>query len=122
MHLISDTKSLAKECERLAAADFITVDTEFMREATFWPRLCLIQMASHDTEIIVDALAANLDLAPFFELMVDETVLKVFHAARQDIEIVHHLSNTVPHPVFDTQLAAMVCGFGEAASYVMLVK
>ena len=122
MYLVSDTKSLEQECQRLAAADFITVDTEFMREATFWPRLCLIQMAGHDNEVIIDALAPDLDLKPFFELMSDESVLKVFHAARQDIEIVHHLSGTVPHPVFDTQLAAMVCGFGEAASYGMLVK
>lgn len=122
MFLVTDTKTLSQECKRLASADFIAVDTEFMRESTFWPQLCLIQMASHDAEVLVDTQASDLDLSPFFELMVDESVLKVFHAARQDIEIIHHLSGSVPYPVFDSQLAAMVCGFGESASYSVLVK
>jgi ribonuclease D len=93
-----------------------------MREQTFWPRLCLIQIASEDTEILIDSMAPELDLKPFFDLMIDEKVLKVFHSGRQDIEIVHHLAGIIPHPIFDSQVAAMVCGFGEAVSYSMLVK
>ena len=122
MDLITRTEDLAAACAKLSTASFITVDTEFMREQTFWPRLCLIQIAGGDTEILIDSLAPDLDLQPFFDLMVDESVLKVFHSARQDIEIVHHLAGVVPHPIFDTQVAAMVCGFGEAVSYSMLVK
>jgi ribonuclease D len=122
MDLITTNEQLAEACARLAAAPFVAVDTEFMREQTFWPRLCLIQMASEDTEVLIDSLAPGLDLQPFFDLMVDERVLKVFHSARQDIEIVHHLASVIPHPIFDTQVAAMVCGFGEAVSYIMLVK
>ena len=122
MDLITRTEDLAAACATLSAAPFIAVDTEFMREQTFWPRLCLIQIAGGDTEVLIDSLAPDLDLQPFFDLMVDESVLKVFHSARQDIEIVHHLAGVVPHPIFDTQVAAMVCGFGEAVSYSMLVK
>jgi ribonuclease D len=122
MNLITTTKDLAEACARLRGAPFIAIDTEFMREQTFWPRLCLIQIAAGDTELLIDSLAPGLDLAPFFELMVSERVLKVFHSARQDIEIVHHLAGVIPHPIFDTQVAAMVCGFGEAVSYAMLVK
>ena len=122
MDLITRTEDLAAVCAKLSAAPFITVDTEFMREQTFWPRLCLVQIASGDMEVLIDSLAPGLDLKPFFDLMVNEEVLKVFHSARQDIEIVHHLAGVVPHPIFDTQVAAMVCGFGEAVSYSMLVK
>ena len=122
MDLIKSNEELTRACARLAAAPFIAVDTEFMREQTFWPRLCLIQIASEDTEVLIDSLAPGLDLKPFFDLMVDERVLKVFHSARQDVEIVHHLAGVIPHPIFDTQVAAMVCGFGEAVSYTMLVK
>ena len=122
MDLITTTEDLAAACTRLAAAPFVAVDTEFMREQTFWPRLCLIQIASADTEILIDSMAPEIDLKPFFDLMVDETVLKVFHSGRQDIEIVHHLAKVIPHPIFDSQVAAMVCGFGEAVSYSMLVK
>jgi ribonuclease D len=122
MKLISRTEELAEACHRLAQAEAVAIDTEFMREQTFWPRLCLVQMAGGDTEALVDSLAPGLDLQPFFDLMVDEKVLKVFHSARQDIEIVHHLAGVIPHPIFDTQVAAMVCGFGEAVSYSMLVK
>ena len=100
----------------------MAVDTEFMRETTFWPILCLIQMATPDVEVIVDPLAPGLDLAPFYALMMDEAVVKVFHAARQDIEIVFAQTGKVPRPVFDTQIAAMVCGFNESVSYVNLVK
>ncbi len=122
MDLIKSNGELAEACARLAASPFIAVDTEFMREQTFWPRLCLIQIASEDTEVLIDSLAPGLDLKPFFDLMVDERVLKVFHSARQDVEIVHHQAGVIPHPIFDTQVAAMVCGFGEAVSYTMLVK
>ena len=117
MNLITTTAELSAACERLATADFIAIDTEFMRETTFWPKLCLIQLASHEEAVIIDPVAGeDMDLAPFFALMADESVTKVFHAARQDIEIVYHLGGLVPHPVFDTQVAAMVCGFGDSIS------
>ena len=122
MNLITRTEELAEVCARLGSAEFVAVDTEFLREQTFWPRLCLIQMAGGGTEALVDSLTPGMDLTPFFELMVNERVLKVFHSARQDVEIVHHLARVIPHPIFDTQVAAMVCGFGEAVSYSMLVK
>jgi ribonuclease D len=122
MQLISRTEDLAEACARLGAAPFVAVDTEFMREQTFWPRLCLIQMAANGTEVLVDSLAPGIDLQPFFDLMVNEQVLKVFHSARQDIEIVHHLAGVIPHPIFDTQVAAMVCGFGDSVSYDQLVQ
>jgi len=122
MELITRTEDLAAACAKLATAPFIAVDTEFMREQTFWPRLCLVQIAGGETEVLIDSMAPDIDLKPLFDLMVDETVLKVFHSARQDVEIVHHLAGVIPHPIFDTQVAAMVCGFGEAVSYSMLVK
>jgi ribonuclease D len=122
MDMISSTSDLAGACERLARHPFITVDTEFLRETTFWPKLCVVQLASLDEAVVVDALAEGLDLAPFFELMANEQVLKVFHAARQDIEIVWHLAGIVPHPVFDTQVAAMVLGHGDSISYDQLVQ
>ncbi len=122
MQIITKTDDLAKTCSKLAQAEYVCVDTEFMRESTFWPELCLIQMAGGDTEVIVDPLAPNLDLEPFFELMRDEAITKVFHAARQDIEIIHYLSNSLPSPVFDTQIAAMVCGFGEQVGYADLIQ
>lgn len=122
MRVITTTEELEEACDRLAAEDFVAVDTEFMREQTFWPKLCLVQLAGPSDELIVDPLAPSIDLAPFYALMADERVVKVFHAARQDIEIVHAEAGHVPHPVFDTQVAAMVCGFGESVSYVNLVK
>ena len=122
MKVISNTQDLEDACHALARAEFVAIDTEFMRESTFWPILCLIQMAGGEEEIVVDALAVDIDLAPFFALMGDEKVVKVFHAARQDVEIVHHLAGIIPHPIFDSQVAAMVCGFGESVSYGMLVK
>ncbi len=120
--MIQTTAALKEACAELAQSDFITIDTEFLRETTFWPELCLIQMASPTLEVLVDPLAKGLDLAPFFELMANPAVTKVFHAARQDIEIVYHLGNLVPHPIFDTQVAAMVCGFGDSISYDQLVS
>ena len=122
MRLITSTPDLETACSQLAAHDFVAVDTEFMRESTFWPELCLIQLAGPDLEVMVDPLAKGLDLKPFYGLMFDERVVKVFHAARQDIEIVHAQAGHVPKPVFDTQIAAMVCGFGDSISYVNLVK
>ena len=121
MRLITETDALARACRGLSHADYITVDTEFMRERTYWPRLCLVQIGGPDETAMIDALAPDLDLAPLFALMADTGVLKVFHAARQDIEIFHHLSGEVPAPIFDTQVAAMVCGFGDSVGYDTLV-
>ena len=120
--VVKTTQDLADLCRRLAEHTFVAVDTEFMREQTFWPKLCLIQLAGPTDAAIVDPLVSGLDLAPFFGLMADRRVVKVFHAARQDIEIVHYKAGLVPTPVFDTQVAAMVCGFGDSISYVNLVK
>jgi ribonuclease D len=118
---ITTTAELSAVCERLSKHPFITVDTEFLRESTFYPLLCVAQMASSEEAVVVDALAPDLDLKPFFELMADERVLKVFHAARQDIEIVWHRAGLIPHPIFDTQVAAMVLGYGDSISYDQLV-
>ncbi|MDR6666826.1 ribonuclease D [Rhizobium sp. 1399] len=120
--MIETTADLAAACKELAKSDFITIDTEFLRETTFWPELCLIQMASPTVEVLVDPLAKDIDLAPFFELMANPDVLKVFHAARQDIEIIFNRGNLIPHPIFDTQVAAMVCGFGDSVSYDQLIS
>jgi ribonuclease D len=122
MNLITTTEELGRLCGHLAQKDFVAVDTEFIREQTFWPKLCLIQLANEGVEAIVDPLHPGIDLAPFYALMADERVVKVFHAARQDLEIVWTQARLMPHPVFDTQVAAMVCGFGESVSYVSLVK
>ena len=122
MTLLADSDALAAFCRRQAAAQFITVDTEFMRDRTFWPILCLVQIAGPEEAAVIDPLAAGIDLTPLFELMADRNVLKVFHAARQDIEIFVKLTGAVPAPLFDTQVAAMVCGFGEAASYETLAS
>ncbi|MCA1452273.1 ribonuclease D [Bradyrhizobium sp. BRP22] len=122
MDLITTTWELQAACDRLAAHPVITVDTEFLRETTYYPLLCVLQMASPDEAVVIDALAPGIDLAPFFELMANEKVLKVFHAARQDIEIVWHRANTIPHPIFDTQVAAMVLGYGDSIAYDQLVE
>ncbi|WGS17680.1 MULTISPECIES: ribonuclease D [unclassified Bradyrhizobium] len=121
MDLITTTSELAAVCDRLAKHKVITVDTEFLRETTYYPLLCVVQMASADEAVVIDALAPGIDLKPFFDLMSNEAVLKVFHAARQDIEIVWHLSGTIPHPIFDTQVAAMVLGYGDSIAYDQLV-
>src|ERR1700712_2924887 len=122
MDLITTTADLAAVCGRLATHPVITVDTEFLRETTYYPLLCVVQMASADEAVVVDTLAQGIDLKPFFELMSNEAVLKVFHAARQDIEIVWHQSGTIPHPIFDTQVAAMVLGYGDSIAYDALVE
>ena len=122
MDLITTTSKLEAACERLARHPVITVDTEFLRETTYYPLLCVVQMASPDEAMVIDALAKGIDLKSFFELMANEKVLKVFHAARQDIEIIWHRAAIVPHPVFDTQVAAMVLGHGDSIGYDQLVE
>ncbi|GLR96335.1 MULTISPECIES: ribonuclease D [Bradyrhizobium] len=122
MDLITTTADLAAACSRLAKHPVITVDTEFLRETTYYPLLCVVQMASADEAVVIDTLAEGIDLKPFFELMANEGVLKVFHAARQDIEIIWHQANIIPHPVFDTQVAAMVLGYGDSIAYDALVE
>jgi ribonuclease D len=122
MQLITDSAALAGFCERQKGADYITVDTEFMRERTYWPILCLVQVAGLEEAVAIDALVPGIDLQPLLALMADSAILKVFHAARQDLEIFCHLSGVVPEPLFDTQVAAMVCGFGDSVSYETLVR
>jgi ribonuclease D len=122
MDIVTRTAELAAACERFARHPFVTVDTEFMRESTFWPKLCVVQMAGPDEAVLVDALADGIDLAPFFQLMADASTVKVFHAARQDVEICWHRAKVIPHPMFDTQVAAMVLGHGDSVSYDQLVQ
>jgi ribonuclease D len=122
MDPITSTAELAAACERLARHPFVTIDTEFLRETTYYPLLCVAQMASQAEAVVIDALAPGIDLKPFFELMANNQVLKVFHAARQDIEIVWHRAGIVPQPLFDTQVAAMVLGYGDSISYDQLVQ
>lgn len=122
MDLINTSESLSRLCRNLATERFITVDTEFMRETTYWPDLCLVQVAGDTAQGLIDPMAPGMDLTPFFDLMSDPSVLKVFHAARQDIEIMVHKAGIVPHPVFDTQIAAMVCGFGDQVGYEAIVR
>jgi ribonuclease D len=122
MTVITDTKSLERFCLRQKGAEFIAVDTEFMRERTYWPILCMVQVAGPEEAAAIDTLAPGIDLTPLLLLMADQHILKVFHAGRQDIEIFFNLSGTVPAPIFDTQIAAMVCGFGDAVSYETLVS
>jgi ribonuclease D len=122
MELITSTDALAQFCARATHFDFVTVDTEFLRETTYWPKLCLLQAATPEEAILVDPLADGLSLQPFFELLADRKVVKVFHAARQDIEIFVKLAGVVPQNIFDTQIAASVCGFGDSVSYDNLVR
>jgi ribonuclease D len=117
---ISTTEALAAFCSRLEGADFITIDTEFLRENTFWPKLCLVQIAGPQEAAAIDPLAPGIDLAPLDALVCDERLLKVFHAGRQDIEIFLQRTGRVPSPLFDTQVAAMVCGFGDSVGYETL--
>ncbi len=119
---ITTTPDLAAVCKRMSAHPFVTIDTEFLRETTYYPLLCVAQMASPDEAVVIDALAPGIDLAPFMALMADQRVMKVFHAARQDIEIVWHAAKLIPEPIFDTQVAAMVLGYGDSISYEQLVQ
>jgi ribonuclease D len=122
MQPITSSQELAEICARLARHPFVTVDTEFLRESTYYPQLCVAQMASTEEAVVVDALATDIDLAPFFALMADPKVIKVFHAARQDIEICWHEAGIIPTPLIDTQVAAMVLGYGDSISYDQLVQ
>ena len=120
--LITNTADLEAVCRRLHDEPYVTVDTEFIREKTYYPKLCLVQLAGNDDNIIIDPLADGLDLTPLFELLSNEKVLKIFHAAQQDVEIFYKLMGKIPAPIFDTQIAAMVCGFGESVGYESLVN
>ena len=121
--LITDTDTLSALCERLAKSDFVTVDTEFMRENTYWPELCLVQIANDKEAAAIDPLAPNIDLAPLLDLLVDnEDVLKVFHAGGQDVEIIYNLTGKTPHPIFDTQIAMMAISQSEQIGYANLVE
>lgn len=121
MNLITDNVSLDAFCKSLSGTPFITVDTEFMRETTYWPVLCLIQVAGPDDAKAIDPLAPGIDLTPLIVLLSDPSILKVFHAARQDLEIFYRLMGRIPAPLFDTQVAAMVCGFGDSVGYQTLI-
>ncbi|MGD9509291.1 MAG: ribonuclease D [Geminicoccaceae bacterium] len=121
MSLITDNEALAAFCRRMHGERFVTIDTEFMRDRTYYPKLCLVQVAGDQEAVAIDPLAPGLDLAPLLAVLADETVLKVMHAARQDLEIFHNLGQ-LPAPFFDTQVAAMVCGFGEEVAYDTLVS
>ena len=122
MTLITETSKLIDACERFSRDSFIAIDTEFMRERTYYPQLCLIQIAGKDEAITVDALATEINLNPILDLMANHKVIKVFHACRQDMEIFFNLNRRIPFPVFDTQIGAMVCGYGESVGYDRLVR
>ncbi|MCA8909101.1 MAG: ribonuclease D [Rhodospirillaceae bacterium] len=122
MSVITETAALAELCQHLERQDYITVDTEFLRDATFWPRLCLVQLGADDGAWAIDPLAGDMDLAPLWALLVEAPLPKVFHAARQDVEIIVRATGRVPEPLFDTQIAAMVCGFGDQVGYERLVS
>lgn len=123
MQIITDTESLQRYVDGLSGQPYVAIDTEFLRENTYYPKLCLVQLAGPDDEgAIIDPLANGIDLAPLFTLLADESIVKVFHAARQDIEIFVNLTGAVPTPLFDTQVAAMVMGFGEQIAYDALVR
>ena len=122
MSVIKDSAALLEFCNRSSQSNYITVDTEFIREKTYWPQLCLVQLANETEAKVIDVLTPDLDLTPLLNLMVNEGILKVFHAARQDLEIFYKLAKQLPSPIFDTQVAAMVCGFGESVGYETLVN
>jgi ribonuclease D len=121
MPVITDTERLAALCSEMATKPFVAVDTEFMRETTYWPKLCLLQAAAPGVEAVIDPLAEGIDLSPLVELLNNPKVTKVFHAARQDLEIFYHMSSKVPAPLFDTQIAAMAAGHGDSIAYDALV-
>jgi ribonuclease D len=122
INLITSSEALAAFCASVSEERFVTVDTEFLRETTYYPKLCLVQVAGAKDAALIDPLAGDIDLGPFLALMADTRILKVFHAARQDVEILLRLSGKVPSPIFDTQIAAMVCGFGDQAGYEAIVR
>tara|TARA_A100000164_G_scaffold129268_1_gene114639 strand:+ start:129 stop:1277 length:1149 start_codon:yes stop_codon:yes gene_type:complete len=122
MTLITETSKLIDACERFSRDSFLAIDTEFMRERTYYPQLCLIQIAGKDEAVTVDALATKINLNPILDLMANHKIIKVFHACRQDMEIFFNLNRRIPFPVFDTQIGAMVCGYGESVGYDKLVR
>jgi ribonuclease D len=122
MRIVNSTPDLKALVAELTGAPYLALDTEFMRDQTYWPKLCLIQVASSCVEAIIDPLGDGIELAPFYDLLKSPSVVKVLHAARQDIEIFHHQGGMIPNPLFDSQIAAMVCGFGDAASYETLCR
>jgi ribonuclease D len=122
IQVINLPDALEALCRQLNLQPFVAVDTEFMRQTTYRPKLCLIQVAAPGVEALIDPLSPGMDLAPFYELMANRSVIKVFHAARQDVEIVYQEAGVIPEPLFDTQIAAMALGFGEAISYNGLVS
>lgn len=122
MTIITTSHALKEFCDRLSKAKMITVDTEFIRDKTYWPRLCLIQAADDEGPAAIDVLAENIDLTPFYDLLHDPDIIKVMHAGRQDIEIFYHATGKIPAPLFDTQIAAMVCGYGDQVGYETLVR
>ena len=121
MELIKTNEQLVEVCKSISKEKFITIDTEFIREKTYWSKLCLIQICTHDKEIIIDPLENHIDLDPFIKILNKKSILKVLHSGRQDIEIFYKISGKIPKPIFDTQIAAMVCGFGESVGYEKLV-
>src|SRR3954462_8634013 len=122
MRIVETNEALTAFVEELSHAPYLALDTEFLRDQTYYPRLCLIQVAAPGIEGIIDPLAHEMDLAPFYALIARPDIMKVMHAARQDIEIFHHQGGVIPDPLFDTQIAAMVAGFGDAASYETLAR
>ena len=122
MTLITESRALAAFCERQSRAEFIAIDTEFLRDNTYWPKLCLVQIGGPEEEAAIDTLAEAIDLAPLLDLLRNRDILKVFHSARQDMEIFFHLMDDLPQPIFDTQVAAMVCGFGDSVGYETIVR
>jgi ribonuclease D len=122
MRIVTNTADLKALIAELESATYLALDTEFLRDQTYWPKLCLIQVASTEVAAIIDPLAEGIDLKPFYELLKNPKIVKVFHAARQDIEIFQQQGGVIPHPLFDTQVAAMVCGYGDAASYETLAR
>ena len=122
MTLIADNHELAEFCARQSEAEFIAVDTEFLRDSTYWPKLCLVQIAGPDEAAAIDTLAEGCELQPLLDLLAEPRIRKVFHSARQDLEIFYHLTGRVPEPIFDTQVAAMVCGYGDSVAYETLAR
>ena len=122
MHYVKDTNHLAELCSKINKSKFLAIDTEFIREKTYWPKLCLIQVFNGEDKIIIDPLVKGLDLKPFFKILSNNEIVKIFHSGRQDIEIFYNLTKKIPKNIYDTQIAAMVCGFGDSIGYENLVS